>query len=52
MSLDDFARFVSDLLHPLAGSLIALEETKQVIVDPGIKLYLGQSGTRKESGLS
>ena len=40
-SLDDYAKFVSALLHPLPGSPIALEETKQVDVDPGITLCWG-----------
>jgi CubicO group peptidase (beta-lactamase class C family) len=40
-SLDDYAKFVSALLHPLPGSPFALEETKQVDVDSGMDLCWG-----------
>ncbi len=40
-SLDDYAKFVSALLHPRPGSPIAREESKQVEVNSAIKLGWG-----------
>jgi CubicO group peptidase (beta-lactamase class C family) len=40
-SLEDYAKFVSALLHPPSGSPVAWEETKQVEVNSEIKLDWG-----------
>ena len=40
-TLDDYAKFVSTLLHPRRGSVSALQETKQTDVDARLKLGWG-----------
>jgi hypothetical protein len=37
-TLDDYARFVSRLLNPRAGSQYAMEESRQVVVRSDIKV--------------